>query len=105
MLRSLSTRAVPAALSSSKLATRSFSATAARGKLHELRQYVCHTDDLPKYLALTGGDAFKPRTDASKLLAFFLVETGNHSPLGPPLSREGTGIPDTLKKNVASDEY
>jgi len=45
-------------------------------KLHELRQYVLHTDDVPKYLALTGSDAFKCRTDASPLLGFFLVETG-----------------------------
>jgi hypothetical protein len=37
---------------------------------------VLHTDDVPKYLALTGSDAFKPRTDASPLLGFFLVETG-----------------------------
>jgi hypothetical protein len=39
-------------------------------------QYALHTDDLPKYLALTGSDAFKARTEASPLLGFFLVETG-----------------------------
>ena len=32
-------------------------------KLHELRQYALHTDDVPKYLALTGSDAFKCRHD------------------------------------------
>ena len=37
---------------------------------------MIHTDDVPKYLALTGGDAFKPRTEASRLLGFWLVETG-----------------------------
>ena len=46
----------------------------AAGKLHELRQYVIHTDDVPKYLALTGGDAFKPRTEASRLLGFWPVD-------------------------------
>eukprot|EP00656_Telonema_subtile_P025197 TRINITY_DN27293_c0_g1_i1.p1 TRINITY_DN27293_c0_g1~~TRINITY_DN27293_c0_g1_i1.p1 ORF type:complete len:234 (-),score=70.37 TRINITY_DN27293_c0_g1_i1:250-951(-) len=45
-------------------------------KLHELRQYVCHTQHLPDYLKLTGSDAFKARTDASPLLGFFLVEMG-----------------------------
>lgn len=50
--------------------------TSARGKLHELRQYVLKTDCLPNYLALTGSDAFKARTDASPLLGFFLIETG-----------------------------
>ena len=42
----------------------------------QLRQYVLKTECLPNYLALTGSDAFKPRTDASPLLGFFLVETG-----------------------------
>ena len=45
-------------------------------KLHEMRQYVLKTECLPQYLALTGTDAFKARTDASPLLGFFLVETG-----------------------------
>jgi len=50
--------------------------TSARGKIHELRQYVLKTECLPNYLALTGSDAFKARTDASPLLGFFLTETG-----------------------------
>merc|ERR1711935_126259 len=48
----------------------------AGSKVHELRQYVCHTQHLPDYLKLTGSSAFKPRTDASPLLGFFLVEMG-----------------------------
>jgi hypothetical protein len=59
------------ALSRATLGTRAYS-----GKIHELRQYALHTDDVPKYLELTGSDAFKARTDASPLLGFFLVETG-----------------------------
>ena len=50
--------------------------TGSTGKLHELRQYCLHADDMPKYLALTGSDAFKARTDASPLLGFFVGETG-----------------------------
>jgi hypothetical protein len=76
MQRALSASKQLSVLSRAAPGARGFTASPAKGKLHELRQYVCHTDDLPKYLALTGGDAFKPRTDASKLLAFFLVETG-----------------------------
>ena len=55
-------------------ATTASSGNDAAGKLHELRQYVIHTDDVPKYLALTGGDAFKPRTEASRLLGFWPVD-------------------------------
>jgi hypothetical protein len=71
MLSSVARLRTPA----SRLASRNLSA-AAGGKIHELRQYVLKTECLPDYLKLTGSDAFKPRTDASPLLGFFLVETG-----------------------------
>ena len=44
--------------------------------LYELRTYQLKPEHFMDYLALTGSDAFKPRTDASKLSGFFMVELG-----------------------------
>lgn len=44
--------------------------------LYELRTYQLKPEHFMDYLALTGSDAFKPRTDASKLSGFFAVELG-----------------------------
>jgi hypothetical protein len=89
MLRSLLTR------SSHTLLPRAGRATAAAGAprralstssdsddgdedetLYELRTYQLKPERFMDYLALTGSDAFKARTDASKLSAFFMVEMG-----------------------------
>ena len=45
--------------------------------LYEIRTYQLKPEHLMDYLALTGSEAFHPRTDASKLCAFFNVEMGS----------------------------
>jgi len=46
-------------------------------KLYELRTYQLKPEHLMDYLALTGSDAFKPRTEASKCNGFFVLEMGD----------------------------
>jgi hypothetical protein len=46
-------------------------------KLYELRTYTLKPEHLMDYLALTGGDAFTPRTEASKCNGFFVLEMGD----------------------------
>ena len=45
--------------------------------LYEIRTYQLKPEHLMDYLALTGSEAFHPRTEASKLCAFFNVELGS----------------------------
>lgn len=66
-------------LGSLRISTRPLSTDVADDEnygLHELREYTLHTDQLPKYLELTGSSAFDARTNASPLLGFFVLEMG-----------------------------
>ena len=65
--------------SCSRVATRALSTdeSALERKLYEIRTYQLKPEHLMDYLALTGSDAFKPRTEASKCNGFFVLEMGD----------------------------
>ena len=46
-------------------------------KLYEIRTYQLKPEHLMDYLALTGSEAFAPRTEASKCNGFFVLEMGD----------------------------
>jgi hypothetical protein len=57
---------------------RSFSsAEEVERKLYEIRTYQLKPEHLMDYLALTGSEAFAPRTEASKCNGFFVLEMGD----------------------------
>lgn len=76
--RALAPRAVPAVGSGHAGLRRALSTYSDEedDALYELRTYQLKPEHFMDYLALTGSDAFKPRTDASKLSGFFMVEMG-----------------------------
>ena len=63
----------------SRMATRALSTDESdlERKLYEIRTYQLKPEHLMDYLALTGSDAFEPRTKASKCNGFFVLEMGD----------------------------
>ena len=60
-------------------------------KLYEIRTYQLKPEHLMDYLALTGSDAFKARTDASKCNGFFILEMGDVLNLGTHIGSQYWG--------------
>ena len=61
----------------SDISVRRFSSDEVERKLYEIRTYQLKPEHLMDYLALTGSDAFAPRTNASKCNGFFVLEMGD----------------------------